>query len=256
MRSVFVLAFTYAIVTAGMAVQIGFSQQIVFSQSVFMGVGAYGVALLNTHWNIPSLLGALIVMLGAGLVALILGSVVTRAAGLALAVVTLMLPLIAVGYISSANYLGGSVGMPLTSSLWNAATPEAIALGNGLITVAVVGAVVFVCSRMLSSDIGLELYVLGGSVPAPTPSRSSAGCLVRANRGTAVGLAYQPGAAPGHGGHAVQFVGELARVDRGDPGPVRARGGGGGDREEGESRRGDHRASSIADTRARWCFQA
>ncbi len=159
--SVVVLAFTYAIVTAGMAVQIGFSQQIVFSQSVFMGVGAYGVALLNTHWNVPSLLGALIVMIGAGLVALILGSVVTRAAGLALAVVTLMLPLIAVGYISSANYLGGSVGMPLTSSLWNAATPEAIALGNGLITVAVIGAVVFVCSRMLSSDIGLELYVLG-----------------------------------------------------------------------------------------------
>ena len=35
--SVFVLAFTYAIVTAGMAVQIGFSQQIAFSQSVFMG---------------------------------------------------------------------------------------------------------------------------------------------------------------------------------------------------------------------------
>jgi len=55
--SVVVLAFTYAIVTAGMAVQIGFSQQIVFSQSVFMGVGAYGVALLNTHWNVPSLLG-------------------------------------------------------------------------------------------------------------------------------------------------------------------------------------------------------
>ena len=39
--SVFVLAACYAIVTAGMAVQIGFSQQIAFSQSVFMGVGAY-----------------------------------------------------------------------------------------------------------------------------------------------------------------------------------------------------------------------
>jgi branched-chain amino acid transport system permease protein len=159
--SVVVLAFTYAIVTAGMAVQLGFSQQIVFSQSVFMGVGAYGVALLNTHWNIPSLLAAPLVMIGSGLLALILGSVVTRAAGLALAVVTLMLPLIAVGYISSANYLGGAVGMPLTSSLWNGPTPEAIALGNGLITVAVIGAVVFVATRILSSDIGLELYVLG-----------------------------------------------------------------------------------------------
>src|SRR6202040_4405690 len=47
--SVFVLAACYAIVTAGMAVQIGFSLQIAFSQSVFFGVGAYGVAILNSH---------------------------------------------------------------------------------------------------------------------------------------------------------------------------------------------------------------
>jgi ABC-type branched-subunit amino acid transport system permease subunit len=39
--SVFLLALCYAIVTAGMAVQLGFSQQIVFSQCVFMGAGAY-----------------------------------------------------------------------------------------------------------------------------------------------------------------------------------------------------------------------
>ena len=37
----FLLALCYAIVTAGMAVQLGFSQQIVFSQCVFMGAGAY-----------------------------------------------------------------------------------------------------------------------------------------------------------------------------------------------------------------------
>jgi branched-chain amino acid transport system permease protein len=166
--SVFILAFTYAIVTAGMAVQIGFSQQIAFSQSVFMGLGAYGVALLNTHLAISSLLAAPIVMVASGLVALLLGSVVTRVSGLALAVATIMLPLIAVGYVSSAGYLGGSVGMPLASSLWSAATPGATVLGNGLITVAVLGAVVFVSARILHSDIGLELYVLGVDVYAGT----------------------------------------------------------------------------------------
>lgn len=159
--SVVLLAFTYAIVTAGMAVQIGFSQQIAFSQSVFMGLGAYGVAVLNTNLNMPSLLAALVVTVGSGLVALILGSVVTRASGLALAVATIMLPLIAVGYLSSATYLGGSVGMPLTGSLWPASSPQATAVGNGMITVAVIGVVVFVASRILHSDIGLELYVLG-----------------------------------------------------------------------------------------------
>ena len=159
--SVLVLAFTYAIVTTGMAVQIGFSQQIAFSQSVFMGLGAYGAALLNTHLNMPTPLAAPVVMVGSGLVALLLGSVVTRASGLALAVATIMLPLIATGYVSSAGYLGGSVGMPLSGNLWPGPTPEAIAVGNGVITVLLLGAVVFVSSRILHSDIGLELYALG-----------------------------------------------------------------------------------------------
>jgi branched-chain amino acid transport system permease protein len=159
--TVFVLALCYAIVTAGMAVQIGFSQQVAFSQSVFMGAGAYGVAMLNTHLSMPSLLATPIVMLGSGLAALLLGSVVTRASGLALAVATLMLPLIATGYLSSAGYLGGSIGTPLTGNLWQGASTEAIAVGNGLITVVLLALVVFVSARILSSDIGLELYVLG-----------------------------------------------------------------------------------------------
>ena len=159
--SVLILAFTYAIVTTGMAVQIGFSQQIAFSQSVFMGLGAYGAAMLNTHLNMPTLLAAPIVMVASGLVALLLGSVVTRASGLALAVATIMLPLIATGYVSSAGYLGGSVGMPLSGNLWQASSPEAIAVGNGVVAVVALGVVVFIASRILHSDIGLELYALG-----------------------------------------------------------------------------------------------
>ncbi len=159
--SVIILAFTYAIVTAGMAVQIGFSQQIAFSQSVFMGLGAYGVALLNAHASMSSLVAAPVVTVGAGLAALLLGSVVTRVSGLALAVATIMLPLLATGYVSSANYLGGSVGMPLTSNLWSGATPGATVVGDGIVTVLVLGIVVFAATRILSSDIGLELYVLG-----------------------------------------------------------------------------------------------
>jgi branched-chain amino acid transport system permease protein len=163
--SVFVLALCYGIVTAGMAVQIGFSQQIVFSQCVFMGFGAYGVAMLNTHLGLASLLATPVVMVAAGLAALVLGAVVTRASGLALAVATLMLPLIATGYISSAGYLGGSVGAPLTGNLWPGSDPQSIAIGDGLVTVAVLGLVVLAATRILSSDIGLELYVLGVDEP-------------------------------------------------------------------------------------------
>jgi branched-chain amino acid transport system permease protein len=160
--SVFVLSACYAIVTAGMAVQIGFSQQIAFSQSVFFGVGAYGVAMLNTHYRTPVLLAGLIMVVAAGLAALLLGSVVTRASGLALAVATLMLPLIAVGYVSGTNFLGGPVGAPLSGTLWpGSGSTTLIALGGGLIVVALLAAVMFMMSRILSSDIGLELFVLG-----------------------------------------------------------------------------------------------
>ena len=160
--SVFVLSACYAIVTAGMAVQIGFSQQIAFSQSVFFGVGAYGVAMLNTHYNMSVLLAGVIMVVAAALVALLLGSVVTRASGLALAVATLMLPLIAVGYVSGTGFLGGPVGAPLNGTLWpGSGSTTLIALGGGLIVVVVLAAVVFIASRILSSDIGLELFVLG-----------------------------------------------------------------------------------------------
>jgi branched-chain amino acid transport system permease protein len=161
--SVFVLAACYAIVTAGMAVQIGFSQQIAFSQSVFMGVGAYGVAMLNSHYNMPVLVATPIVLVGAALAALLLGSVVTRASGLALAVATLMLPLIAVGYVSGTGFLGGAVGAPLPGTLWpsSSASTTVALVGGGLIVVVLLALAVFIAARILTSDIGLELFVLG-----------------------------------------------------------------------------------------------
>ena len=161
--SVFVLAACYAIVTAGMAVQIGFSQQIAFSQSVFMGVGAYGVAMLNTHYNMPVLIATPIVLVGSALLAMLLGSVVTRASGLALAVATLMLPLIAVGYVSGTGFLGGAVGAPLPGTLWpsSSASTTVALVGGGLIVIALLALAVFIAARILTSDIGLELFVLG-----------------------------------------------------------------------------------------------
>jgi len=130
---------------------------------VFMGAGAYGVALLNSHFNLPVLLATVIVLVGAALVALLLGSVVTRASGLALAVATLMLPLIAVGYVSGSGYLGGPVGAPLTGTLWpsSASSTAVVAVGGGLIVVVLLALVVFISTRILNSDIGLELFVLG-----------------------------------------------------------------------------------------------
>jgi branched-chain amino acid transport system permease protein len=89
--------------------------------------------------------------------------VVTRASGLALAVATLMLPLIAVGYVSASGYLGGAVGAPLTGTLWPSASSSTtvVAVGGGIIVVLLLALTVFIAARILSSDIGLELFALG-----------------------------------------------------------------------------------------------
>jgi branched-chain amino acid transport system permease protein len=156
--SVVILALTYAIVTAGMAVQIGFSQQVVFSQSVFMGFGAYGVAVLNANVGIPSLVAAVMITLASGVVAFVIGKAVSRASGLALAVATLMFPLIGFSYLSYANWLGASIGMPLTGNLWPGGSSG---VANGLLTVFIVTGVVYITTRLVASDVGLEMYVLG-----------------------------------------------------------------------------------------------
>jgi branched-chain amino acid transport system permease protein len=157
--SVVILALTYAIVTAGMAVQIGFSQQVVFSQSVFMGLGAYGVAVLNANVGWPSLLALVVITIASAGVAWVLGKAVSRASGLALAVATLMFPFIGFGYVSYANWLGGSIGLSLTGTLW----PGGSATANGILTVVIVAVVVFATTRLVASDIGLEMYALGVS---------------------------------------------------------------------------------------------
>ena len=75
----------YAIVTVGMVLQLGYSRQLAFSQSVFMGLGAYGTGVLETKYNFSSL-ESLLAVIGLALVtSLLIGAVVTRAPGLALA---------------------------------------------------------------------------------------------------------------------------------------------------------------------------
>lgn len=156
---IFVLALSYGIVTVGMAVQIGFSQQVVFSQCVFFGLGAYGVAVLNTHAGMASLVAALVMTVAGGAIAWLLGAVVCRSPGLALAVASLMLPLAATEYLSFNSFLGGSIGLPLTGNLWPGGGN--ITVANGMLVVLIVAIIVFLAARLLASDIGLELFVMG-----------------------------------------------------------------------------------------------
>lgn len=69
-----------------------------------------------------------------------------------------MFPLIGFGYLSYATWLGGSIGMPLTGNLWPGGSSG---VANGLLTVGIVTLVVYATTRLVASDLGLEMYVLG-----------------------------------------------------------------------------------------------
>jgi branched-chain amino acid transport system permease protein len=157
--SVLVLGIAYAIVTVGMAVQIGYSHQLAFSQSVFMGMGAYGVALLNTRYGWPVPLTLPVVVLGSGLVGTAVGSVVTRAPGLALALATVLFPIPVTTYVTYSDYLGSYTGIGGIAPLWTGDSASDSLIRSGIAAALLLGLCVFACGRILRSGIGLELAV-------------------------------------------------------------------------------------------------
>jgi len=157
--SVLVLGIAYAIVTVGMAVQIGYSHQLAFSQSVFMGMGAYGVAILDTRYGWPVPLALPVVVLGSGLVGAAVGSVVTRAPGLALALATVLFPIPVTTYVTYSDYLGSYTGIGGIAPLWAGDSASDSLIRSGIASALLLGLCVFACGRILRSGIGLELAV-------------------------------------------------------------------------------------------------
>jgi branched-chain amino acid transport system permease protein len=158
--SVFVLAACYAIVTAGMAVQIGFSQQIAFSQSVFMGVGAYGTGVLETKYGFSSLESLLAVIALSAVAALLVGAVVTRAPGLALALATLILPLFIYQLATFSSWLGSFSGIDGVAPFWTGSDYTATLVQTGIISVLLLGLAAGIVLRVMRSGIGLQLMAM------------------------------------------------------------------------------------------------
>ena len=159
--SIVVLALGYAVVTTGMSVQIGYSHQLAFSQSLFVGFGAYGAAVLNAKYGVPMLVSLVILLLGSAVLATLIGSLVTRAPGLALAVATLLFPLILTGYVTFSSYLGQTTGLGGIQPLWGGSTFQATLVRSGFVALLLLALAVFVCGRLLNSGVGLELALVG-----------------------------------------------------------------------------------------------
>ena len=150
----------YAVVTVGMVLQLGYSRQLAFSQSVFMGVGAYGTGVLETKYGFSSLESLLAVIVLAAVASLLMGAVVTRAPGLALALATLLLPLFVYQLATDSGWLGSFSGIDGVLPFWNGPDYESTLVRSGIISVLLLGLAAGLVLRVIRSGVGLQLMAM------------------------------------------------------------------------------------------------
>jgi ABC-type branched-subunit amino acid transport system permease subunit len=150
----------YAVVTVGMVLQLGYSRQLAFSQSVFMGVGAYGTGVLETKYGFSSLESLLAVIALAAVASLLMGAVVTRAPGLALALATLLLPLFVYQLAADSGWLGSFSGIDGVLPFWNGPDYESTLVRSGIISVLLLGLAAGLVLRVMRSGVGLQLMAM------------------------------------------------------------------------------------------------
>ena len=150
----------FAIVTVGMVLQLGYSRQLAFSQSVFMGLGAYGVGVLETKYGFSSLESLLAVIGLAPVTSLLIGAVVTRAPGLALALATLLMPLFIFQLTTYSNWLGSFAGINGVLPLLTGADYTTTLVESGIACAVLLGIATAIVFRVIRSGVGLQLMAM------------------------------------------------------------------------------------------------
>jgi branched-chain amino acid transport system permease protein len=150
----------YAIVTVGMVLQLGYSRQLAFSQSVFMGLGAYGTGVLETKYGFSSL-ESLLAVIGLALVtSLLIGAVVTRAPGLALALATLLMPLFIFQLATYSSWLGSFAGINGLLPLLTGGDYTTTLVRSGIVCAVLLGIATAIVLRVIRSGVGLQLMAM------------------------------------------------------------------------------------------------
>ena len=106
----------FFIVVLGLDVFLGHAGQVSLGQTLFMGLGAYGVGVLALRWHVPTVLGVLIMAIVSAGVAYLLGRPFLRLRGYYLALATLGLAVIAASLATGLDSVTGGpsglVGIP------------------------------------------------------------------------------------------------------------------------------------------------
>ncbi len=150
----------FAIVTVGMVLQLGYSRQLAFSQSVFMGLGAYGTGVLETKYGFGSVESLLAVIGLAVVTSLLIGAFVTRAPGLALALATLLLPLFIYELATYSGWLGSFSGINGVLPLVTGPDYTATLVESGIACAVLLGIAAAIVLRVIRSGVGLQLMAM------------------------------------------------------------------------------------------------
>jgi branched-chain amino acid transport system permease protein len=119
-QTVLILVFLFAIMATGWNVIAGFTGYVSLGQSAFLGLGAYTVGLLSSHWSVSPLLLAPLGGVVAAIVAVILGATITRTREHAFVIITIAFLFLmqAIG-LNARSFTGGSNGITLPLPRWS-----------------------------------------------------------------------------------------------------------------------------------------
>jgi branched-chain amino acid transport system permease protein len=101
----------YSLVTIGLNLFMGYAGQVSLGQGAFFGIGAYGSAMLATHWGITPWIGTIVGAVLAAIVAYLFSFVVLRLRENLLALGTLALGIVIGVVFSQWDFLGGTSGI-------------------------------------------------------------------------------------------------------------------------------------------------
>lgn len=119
----------FFLVVLGLDVFLGHAGQVSLGQTLFMGLGAYGVGILALRWHVPTMAGVLVMAVVSAGVAYLLGRPFLRLRGYYLSLATLGLAVIAFSLANGLNSLtGGPSGLvgvpPLSIGAYTFATDQ------------------------------------------------------------------------------------------------------------------------------------
>ena len=138
----------YALLTLGFDFLAHFVGLVSLGGALFVGVGGYLAAILNTSLGLPISLSIPIATVGGGILCTLLLLPALRLRGVYFAIVSLMYPLILLRIIEALNILGGTEGIVGVASFPNRWIEQYLIIGILILSL-------FGLRRLVNQDIGL-----------------------------------------------------------------------------------------------------